>query len=264
MKASLKPTPQARRRRVSGFRPGSFFQRHAYALISSLGHLARRPWASLMTVTVLGVALALPAGLLIGVRNVERLGSGWLASDQAAVFLAAGIETDQAKALHATLERDERVADARLVPPDEGFDSLAVHSISGLDKKWPLWLSVDFVSEVRKMSESGKCWDPGLSHVIGTDEQGNYFALGYIRVTTESAIFVRTAMRVKRFPADISEVLSFIVEHELFLKLKAVLAGEETALPVANVEEEIQEFRRKYTFICATSFTRGPINHAAL
>jgi cell division transport system permease protein len=119
VKASPKSTRQARRRRGGGFRPGSFFQRHAYALVSSLGHLARRPWASLMTATVLGVALALPSGLLVGVRNLERLGGGWLAPDQAAVFLVPGSEAGET--LYAALEADERVAAARLVPPDEAL-----------------------------------------------------------------------------------------------------------------------------------------------
>jgi cell division transport system permease protein len=99
-----------------------FFQRHAYALVSSLGYLARRPWASIMTVTVLGVALALPAGLVVAVRNLERLGSGWLAPDQAAVFLRPGLAAADAAAVRAALADDPRVSEARLVDPDQALE----------------------------------------------------------------------------------------------------------------------------------------------
>ncbi len=128
MKTRPRPTRQTRRRRGGHFRPGSFVQRHAHALIASLGHLARRPWASCMTAAVLGVALALPTGLLVGVRNLEQLGVGWLAPDQAALFLVPGIEADKLDALHADLAADERVAVARIVTPDEALDEFRERS----------------------------------------------------------------------------------------------------------------------------------------
>ena len=84
VKAKTAAGKRTRRRRPGRFRPGNILQRHAYAFFSSLGHLSRRPWASAMTAAVLGVALALPTGLLVGVRNLERLGSGWLAPDEGA------------------------------------------------------------------------------------------------------------------------------------------------------------------------------------
>jgi len=78
-----------------------------------------------MTATVLGVALALPTGLLVGVRNLEELGSGWLAPDQAAVFLAPG--TEEADVLR-TLEADERIAVASLVTPDQALEEFRERS----------------------------------------------------------------------------------------------------------------------------------------
>ena len=39
---------------------GSYLARHAHALLSSTGHLARAPIATGFTVVVMGLALALP------------------------------------------------------------------------------------------------------------------------------------------------------------------------------------------------------------
>lgn len=46
---------------------------HLYSLFSSLGRLAQRPWASLLTIGVMAIALALPLGLLLTLGNVGRL-----------------------------------------------------------------------------------------------------------------------------------------------------------------------------------------------
>ncbi len=49
--------------------------RHAQALLGSLGRLTRTPLATILTVTVIGVALALPVGLALFVQNA-RLATG--------------------------------------------------------------------------------------------------------------------------------------------------------------------------------------------
>ena len=47
------------------------FERHAQALLGSLGRLARQPFATLLTVIVIGIALALPAALCLAVANMR-------------------------------------------------------------------------------------------------------------------------------------------------------------------------------------------------
>lgn len=49
--------------------------RHAQALLGSLGRLSRSPLATILTITVIGVALALPVGLALVVQNA-RLATG--------------------------------------------------------------------------------------------------------------------------------------------------------------------------------------------
>jgi cell division transport system permease protein len=53
----------------------SYFTRHLQALFGALGRLARAPLATLLTLIVIGVALALPAGLALLVHNL-RIATG--------------------------------------------------------------------------------------------------------------------------------------------------------------------------------------------
>ena len=46
-----------------GSRIGTWFDHHLYSFVASLGRIARRPWATALTVGVMAVALALPLGL---------------------------------------------------------------------------------------------------------------------------------------------------------------------------------------------------------
>jgi cell division transport system permease protein len=58
---------------------GSYGTRHAQALLGSLGRLARTPLATMLTLIVIAVALALPAGLALVVNNL-RAATGDLGS----------------------------------------------------------------------------------------------------------------------------------------------------------------------------------------
>jgi cell division transport system permease protein len=57
----------------------SYGTRHLQALFGALGRLMRAPLATMLTLVVIGVALALPAGLAIAVHNL-RMASGHLGS----------------------------------------------------------------------------------------------------------------------------------------------------------------------------------------
>src|SRR4051812_41354789 len=54
-----------------------WFERHVQTLVGSLGRLFQKPFATLLTVVVIGVALALPACLEVLVQNVRSASGGW-------------------------------------------------------------------------------------------------------------------------------------------------------------------------------------------
>ena len=55
---------------------GILFERHMQALLGSLGRLARQPFATLLTVLVIAIALALPAALYLVVANMRVVTEG--------------------------------------------------------------------------------------------------------------------------------------------------------------------------------------------
>ena len=75
----------------------NYLLRHAQVFFYCLGQLTRTPIATFLTVAVIGITLALPAGLYVAIENVQRLASGWEDNGQISLFLkqdvpAAAIE----------------------------------------------------------------------------------------------------------------------------------------------------------------------------
>lgn len=65
----------------------NYLLRHVQVMLFSLGRLWRQPLASLMTVVVIGIALALPAGLYVLLKNIEQVSSQWDDAAQISLFL---------------------------------------------------------------------------------------------------------------------------------------------------------------------------------
>ena len=59
---------------VQASRFGAWLDHHGFSIVASLGRLLRKPWATLLTIGVMAVALALPLGLWVVMQNMARLG----------------------------------------------------------------------------------------------------------------------------------------------------------------------------------------------
>jgi cell division transport system permease protein len=109
----------------------NYFLRHLQVMLYSLGQLWRTPAATTMTVLVIGIALALPAGLYVLLKNVEQVSSEWEEASQISLFLH-----------HSTPDqRGKQLAEQLLTWPDinavhyqSAKDSLdEFRQLSGLD-----------------------------------------------------------------------------------------------------------------------------------
>lgn len=94
---------------------------HGRALIGALGRLYRTPLASLMTAAVLGVALALPAGFLLLLSNLQGVSAGWEADTRLSVFLKPDVAPARYREIAAELGRDPAVAASTLVTPEDAL-----------------------------------------------------------------------------------------------------------------------------------------------
>jgi cell division transport system permease protein len=97
------------------------FERHAQALLGSLGRLARQPFAAFLTILVIAIALALPAALYLAVANMRIVTAGLDDTVQLSVYLELETSPADARALSERIARMPGVAAAELVSPEEGL-----------------------------------------------------------------------------------------------------------------------------------------------
>lgn len=70
---------------------------HAQALVFSLGRLYRNPFGAALTLAVIAIALALPSGLWLALKNLQAASGDWDHGAQLSVFVADSV-TDSALA----------------------------------------------------------------------------------------------------------------------------------------------------------------------
>jgi cell division transport system permease protein len=95
--------------------------RHLQVLLATLGRLTRNPVSSLMTASVIGIAVALPAGLHLLVKNLQNVSSHWDSSASISLFLRGGVADEVAQQLVDTLSARPDIAAVQLVRPDQAL-----------------------------------------------------------------------------------------------------------------------------------------------
>jgi len=101
---------------------GNFFSLHAQALIATLGQLSRRPFATLMTVAVIGIALAMPAGLYVLLNNAQRMVNGWEGASQISLFLKTEINAARAQQLTEQLRKHASIDSIDYISRDNALE----------------------------------------------------------------------------------------------------------------------------------------------
>ena len=94
---------------------------HVQAFIFSLGQLCRNPIASLLTASVIGISLALPAGFYVVLENTRRVSSGWEGAVQITAFLKMDVSEGRARELAAELEKNQGVAEVEYISRDQAL-----------------------------------------------------------------------------------------------------------------------------------------------
>ena len=88
----------------------NYLARHMQVLFYALGQLSLKPFSTLMTVAVIGIALAMPAGLHVLLKNVQQVLSGWDGAAQLSLFLHQNTREADAQALAKNLRAREGIA----------------------------------------------------------------------------------------------------------------------------------------------------------
>ena len=95
-----------------------WLERHAQTLVGSLGRLWGQPFATLLTVLVIGIALALPACLHVLVQNVRTASGGWGNALDISVYMKPSATLEQAKQAQKRIEQRRDVEDVTLIEAD--------------------------------------------------------------------------------------------------------------------------------------------------
>jgi cell division transport system permease protein len=116
----------------------NYFLRHAQNCIGSLGNMTRQPFGSALTIAVIGIALAMPSGLNVLVRNGQAVAGGWEGIRDFSVYLKPGSTLDNASELRDRVLQLEVVESARVISADQALADLQSDSgfsevISALD-----------------------------------------------------------------------------------------------------------------------------------
>ena len=98
--------------------------RHLQACIAALGKLYRQPVGNLLTIAVIGIALALPGALSVLVRNGEALAGGWEHARDYSVYLKPGQPLDTARKLREQLLATPGIEAVQLISADEALEQL--------------------------------------------------------------------------------------------------------------------------------------------
>ena len=135
---------------------------HFRTLISSLGRLYRTPLATLMTLAVIGIALALPSGLYVLIKNLQVISGGWENTAKISLFLKQDTSTDTLHMLAKRLQTQTDITHVRIIT------------------------AVDALREFREISGFGEALDEirgetirfGCDRIEGVERMGERHALG--------------------------------------------------------------------------------------
>lgn len=94
----------------------------------SLRRLLQRPASSLLTCMVIGIALALPAGLMVALQNVERLSAGWDGAARVSMYLHAAVDDSRARRLSEDLRQRPELVDVHFISKAEALAEFQAQS----------------------------------------------------------------------------------------------------------------------------------------
>lgn len=103
-------------------------QDHLRVLFFSLGKIGRAPVGAALTALVIGIALALPAGLHVLTRNLTAVGYSWQDSLQISLFLKDSVAQERGTTLARQLGSEAAVARARYISREQALDEFRAAS----------------------------------------------------------------------------------------------------------------------------------------
>lgn len=224
--------------------------RHLQSFFFSLGVMARSPLSTLITAAVLGVALALPAGLYLLLDNVARLSGHLDNGNRISVFLTPASEDQQAKALAERLRGWQEVERVTVISRDQALAEF--RAMSGFADVLDAFEDANPLPPVLSVEPTARFADPPALEAL---------AASLARLPeVDTARF--DLQWLKRFEAFVEIVRRGVFFLGALLALGTVLIiGNTIRLSIENRREEIEIAR---LFGATNAFIRRPFLYGGL
>ena len=108
----------------------NYLLRHLQSMVFSLGRLWRQPFSSFMTIGVIGIALALPAGLFVLLQNINNVSNQWDDASQISLFLKQDLQEKQIKQLNNYISSWPQIDETNYQTAEQSLDEF--RELSGL------------------------------------------------------------------------------------------------------------------------------------
>lgn len=95
---------------------------HGQALLLSLIQLLRFPITNFITIIIIAIALALPTGLYILLKNIHAISHNWDKSSQISLYLKSNVTTKRTEELLAYLKKNPDITAVKYISPEAGME----------------------------------------------------------------------------------------------------------------------------------------------
>jgi cell division transport system permease protein len=225
-----------------------WLMRHVGTAIGALGRLSRQPFASLMTILVIAVTLALPAAMHLVIKNAQSISANWDNALDFSVYLNKDVSLEDAQRLVGIVAQRADVESVTLISADEALAEFRQQSGFGdaLDHLSTNPLPHTLV--VRPASSNTE-----VSIGLLNEELGNLPEADFVQVDTEW---------VRRFHAilDILE-RAIMIGAALLGAAIIVIIGNTIRLDIQNRREEIEVTK---LIGASNAFVRRPFLYSGL
>lgn len=104
-----------------GNRFSLWFYIHLQQLKATMSEIWHTPLTSLMTIGVIGVSLALPAALMVLLKNAESVTAQWENGTQITLYLEKNVTETEVQELMGQIRANADVDDVRYISPEQGM-----------------------------------------------------------------------------------------------------------------------------------------------
>lgn len=99
----------------------AWLTRHAQTCIGSLGRLSQHKFSTLLTVLVIGIALALPACLHLVISNAQMASGNWNSAVDLTVFLKRPTSSEEATRTATRIQQRRDVRDVQVITAEDAL-----------------------------------------------------------------------------------------------------------------------------------------------